>query len=678
MGKEKDELRRQGRLNDSVNVLVTGGVCQVIEERGWNREWGAFRHQAMVRGRWAPRGKTVRGCRQTLDNSGVPVMDVEAVRAALRAHNPTALLELPEGQWLDAKSAPYELRSPSQVEELAKDVAAFANGGGGVIVVGISTRPEGAGEVLDKVGSVDRSSVNLDQWRKLIREHITPAPRGTSVEWSDDGQGACVVYIDIPAQDPGCLFVVAAPTGKQGAARPDTVAVPVREADGTYWLPRTEIQRLLSNAVAVSGMSTAKTLTELLHDALAQARLAPAPPGPQVGQGGSSRRHEIREAYEQLRPVGLGRPAGEAYLRGPAVIQEFEASEEGACGWVLCVLEGRAPVAVAAPVWRAIRAAGAGGSGHPLALVGFPVPGSDRVDHPGPWVVAPDARSVELDGGSWKAGRLVRSGRGVWRWEPAERFDFTMSRYARNWTAQQPAPQLRLRALVSWPWADAGGLQITPEGRLELGRALPYSPLAGAVTLLSRRRGAELPAQHWGMGPWRNTPAAASYTSLISVPDGRRALSGSAMISVEDTMVVTCAEILIEDPVAWAAALPADAETQLDLGEVQALLLAAWETAAETLSDAVTDPARMRWAAPPTTELRLSAEGPHDQPSPGLGALIDLDALGPGESGVRPEMAITITRSPTMQRQEPQALLRRALVHMARHFGHVWADEELL
>lgn len=63
-------------------------------------------------------------------------MDLDAVRAALRAHDPAALLELSEGQWLDAKGAPYELRDPRAVEELAKDVAAFANGGGGILVIG--------------------------------------------------------------------------------------------------------------------------------------------------------------------------------------------------------------------------------------------------------------------------------------------------------------------------------------------------------------------------------------------------------------------------------------------------------------------------------------------------------------------------------------------------------------
>ncbi|MFB6781818.1 hypothetical protein ACFCX0_31615 [Streptomyces sp. NPDC056352] len=51
------------------------------------------------------------------------MLDLEAVRGALRAQEPTALLEQREGQWLDAKSVPYELRDPRAVEELAKDDA---------------------------------------------------------------------------------------------------------------------------------------------------------------------------------------------------------------------------------------------------------------------------------------------------------------------------------------------------------------------------------------------------------------------------------------------------------------------------------------------------------------------------------------------------------------------------
>ncbi|MFF1569806.1 helix-turn-helix domain-containing protein [Streptomyces sp. NPDC058293] len=65
--------------------------------------------------------------------------DLKSALAALDAHEPLSLLGLRETQWLDAKGGPYQLANPRSVEELAKDVAAFANVGGGLIVIGIAT-----------------------------------------------------------------------------------------------------------------------------------------------------------------------------------------------------------------------------------------------------------------------------------------------------------------------------------------------------------------------------------------------------------------------------------------------------------------------------------------------------------------------------------------------------------
>ncbi|MET9127126.1 hypothetical protein [Streptomyces sp. NPDC004528] len=88
--------------------------------------------------------------------------------------------------------------------------------------------------------------------------------------------------------------------------------------------------------------------------------------------------------------------------------------------------------------------------------------------------------------------------------------------------------------------------------------------------------------------------------------------------------------MLIEDATAWASCLPADFSTRLSLEKVQAVLLAAWETAADLLPAATTqDATQMHWAGAPTVELRLSAEDPHDRPQPGLGTMIDLSPLGP-------------------------------------------------
>ncbi|WGD45134.1 AlbA family DNA-binding domain-containing protein [Streptomyces cathayae] len=607
-------------------------------------------------------------------------MDLEAVRAALRAQKPDLLLEQPEGQWLDAKKKPYELREPRAVEELAKDVCAFANGGGGVLVLGIGTRVVDDVEILDRFIPVERASVDRDQIRKLIRAHITPAPRGISVEWSGDQQGCRVLYIDIPVQQAGILFVVAAPVGKPGAPRTDTVAVPVREADGTHWLARTEIQRLLSAGVAASGMPTAETLSRLLHEAVTHSASEPA--AVRVGQGLPEWEREMREAYEELAGAGLGAPVGEAYRHEAAVLQDLGPARVGEAGWVLCVAPPRPPVVVAAPVWQAILTAGRSDvGGDPLAAVGYPVlPGAGEGGRP--WVVTADAVRVDLEGGRWGAGRLVRSQTGGWRWEPAVRFSLEQTRSARRWTSQVPPPQLRLRALVTLPWTDASVLEITKARRQHLEQQLPFSALAGAVTLLSQRRGGSLPAARWQAGPHDNSLHTASYTSVIAAPDGRPAVTAAAMITlpgVTDSAVVSCADVLAEDAAAWAAALGGHQCVPLGFEEVQDVLFHAWETAAELLPAVFGDPAVRRWAAPPTTELRLSAERYDDSGvTPALASFVDFGRLGPGGRGSRQEMAVTITAEPSMRRAERQDVMRRAVVHMAQAFGYVHAEAGLL
>ncbi|MEU0213920.1 RNA-binding domain-containing protein [Streptomyces sp. NPDC006265] len=602
--------------------------------------------------------------------------DLKSVLDALDAHQPDGLLGLRETQWIDAKSHPYQLADPKAAEELTKDVSAFANGGGGVIVIGIATRPEHDEEVLDHIVATDPATVNVDQIRKLIRQRITPAPRGVRIGWSgaDDER---VLYIDIPAQSAGTLFVVPAPVGKLGAPRPDTVAVPMRDGDSTHWLSRAEIQQLLSAGVRASGMPTAQALAELVRQAVSET--GPGS-GPRVGQGLPDREREMRAAYEQLADAGLGEPAGEAWVQGAAALQDLRHEVDGEPGWVLCLVAGRPPVAVAEPVWQEIVETGrrAPDGQDPLAAVGFPHPpaGTDAS-----WVIPADARSVDLDGGSWGPGRLTCSGRGVWRWHPHPRFSLNQGRSASIGAAGQ-TPALRLRALVNLPWAGTSTLEVSRARRALLEQQLPYSAVAGAVTMLSRRRGVELPAARWERGPFGNSGRSAGYTCTIAGPDGAPAVKASVLLALPTAMestVVACADVLIENPEAWAAALGPDWDTQLGLDEVQAVLLAAWETASELLPDVVGDPAGLSWAAPPTAELRMSCEQPADNGVlPVLDTFLDLAPLGTNDSGPRSQMAVTITAAPAMVRAERQRLLREALAHMANAFGYVDAEVDLL
>ncbi|MFB8000328.1 helix-turn-helix domain-containing protein [Streptomyces sp. NPDC056002] len=603
------------------------------------------------------------------------VKDLKGVLAALDAQEPGSLLGLRETQWVDAKSGPYQLADPKAVEELTKDVAAFANGGGGVIVIGVATRPDHDEEVLAHIVGVDPAAVNVDQIRKLIRQRITPAPRGVRIGWSG-ADGERVLFIDVPAQAVDTLFVVPAPVGKPGSPRTDTVAVPMRDGDSTYWLPRSEIQQLLSAGVRASGMPTAQALIELVRHAVSEA--GPGD-GLRVGQGLPDREREMRTAYEQLAEAGLGQPAGEAWAQGSAALQDLHHERDGEPGWVLCLVAGCPPVVVAVPVWQAIVEAGRHAPGQsPLAAIGLPRPPEDTDT---PWVIAADSRSVDVDGGSWGAGRLTCSGRGVWRWQPLPRFSLNQGRSAEIGTSGQK-PALRLRALVNLPWAEAGRLEISKPRRTLLEQQLPHSAVAGAVTMLSMRRGADLPAARWERGPFGNSTRSVGYSCTIAGSHGGPALKASVMLALPTTMEsteVACADVLIEDAEAWAAALGPGWDTRLGFDEVQAVLLAAWETAAELLPDVVGDLAGLSWAAPPTTELRMTCEQPADNGVlPVLDTLVDLAPLGSNDGGPRSRMAVTIIAAPAMGRAERQSLLREALVRMAREFGYVDAEVDVV
>lgn len=230
---------------------------------------------------------------------------------------------------------------------------------------------------------------------------------------------------------------------------------------------------------------------------------------------------------------------------------------------MLCLVAGRPAVAVAAPVWQAIVEAGRHAPGpDPLAGIGLPRPpeGTDA-----PWVIAAGSRSVDVDGGSWGAGRLTCSGRGVWRWQPLPRFSINQGRSAENRTAGQTSA-LRLRAVVNLPRAEASRLEISKSRRTLLEQQLPYSAVAGAVTMLSRRRGAELSAARRKRGPFGNSDRSAAYSCTIAGPDGGPALKASVMLALPATMestVVACSDVPVENPQAWAAALGSGRGTRL-------------------------------------------------------------------------------------------------------------------
>jgi hypothetical protein len=140
-----------------------------------------------------------------------------------------------------------------------------------LLLVGFSTRKEHDREIIDKMRPVPRALVDLDRHRKLIRERVIPSPRGVTVNWVDRGIDSGVLVIDVPAQPPARLPYVVPGPARAATAGNVSVAVPVREANATPWLPQAEIQRLLAAGWTATGGPSQDFLVGLIDKAVTAA-----------------------------------------------------------------------------------------------------------------------------------------------------------------------------------------------------------------------------------------------------------------------------------------------------------------------------------------------------------------------------------------------------------------------
>jgi hypothetical protein len=609
----------------------------------------------------------------------VPASNLRTAREALNENDPSALLGLREGTWLDAKGGIYDLNSPSRAEELAKDVAAFANTlYGGLLVIGIGTRVDGQGEVLEKLKPVPRDRVDLDRYRKLIRERITPPPRQVTVEWIDLKAGQGVLYIDIPTQPRGCLpHVVAAPAGREGKSSPTTVAIPIREADGTHWLPRNEIHRILASGWGQAGGPSEEALAALIRRVIDSAQPAAAPsPAHEVGGGAPSWKVPFQQAHAKLvQREAVGQPATDVYEDGPGVVQAFEPVGDRP-GWVLCALPNQLPVAVSEPVWRALHDVGSDAQGHDaITAIGYPVASAGETDALP--VFDQQSLSIDLKGGIWGNGRLVRDEDATEpHWVPAVAFGFDVTRSSQYWTAGPDVPDLRIRAVATLPWADVRGLEITPERRRELLQALPAGTFAKVVDALADRRGAGLPTADWASGPNRNALDALSYSRQFHRANGETAFAAEVMLSLPsatESAVVACAELRI------CRSATQDEARILKLEDLHGLFASAWLTATETLPNVVIPGrSRARWTRVPVVELRLTAEHRHDDTGhrKGLADYVDFSPFGATDRDRLTVMSITIATPAAMPLTDRSDLTLRAMERMGRGFGYINASAE--
>jgi hypothetical protein len=383
----------------------------------------------------------------------------------------------------------------------------------------------------------------------------------------------------------------------------------------------------------------------------------------------------------------VGEPITELEWYGPGLRWEFDGVGSSP-GWVLCALPDGRAAAVAGSVWEGAHRAGGGAlSSDPLDAIGFPV--AALPDDRTPVIVDDDAMSVDMDGGTWGPGLLVRSEPAAdWEWLPKpDSFSREMTRAARNWTGGSPTPTWRIRVVATTHVARSRSWEITAEQRRHFEAALPNSDFAGFLVTLAQRRGVVLPPGTWDRGPNRNNPDRASYSWTIAAPNGDLAAQVEVLATASGNgagELVTCAELRIYDVAAWTsviagASLPAPA--WLTVPDLRDLLVAAWRTATVDLLDLFTFPTTgRRWRGVPTVEFRLSAEhdptARHAQAS--LTDLIDFAAFGPGFPDNGTEMAVTIPAASHLTDGERQTITPQALAYLGRNFGYLDATADQL
>jgi len=134
-------------------------------------------------------------------------MSFESVKAIIDDHAYDSLIGLQEDAWFEAKSgAAYNLNTPEGRYELAKDVAAFANGTGGILIVGLRTTRQ-ANTQTDEITAYDlcpQDTFNVNQYASLIEEYIHPEIEGLALCWmpiNPEGTHGLGI-IEVPPQNP--------------------------------------------------------------------------------------------------------------------------------------------------------------------------------------------------------------------------------------------------------------------------------------------------------------------------------------------------------------------------------------------------------------------------------------------------------------------------------------------
>jgi hypothetical protein len=315
----------------------------------------------------------------------------------------------------------------------------------------------------------------------------------------------------------------------------------------------------------------------------------------------------------------LGEPAGAVSIVGRCATQPF-VGDGGASVWMLYSFPSRWPMAVALPIWRAVEQAGIAAPNGAHTALGFPV-GIDARDERS--IVRAQASRVELRGGSWGPGVLLRDGaQGAWRWQAEPGFNpyvqewkYLPSKWARS-------VQLRFHAHAGIPLATSR-LELSAATLEGISTSSAFRDLAPALARPLLPGSEQVAVGRWAEDRSERPLELRRFSIAVTGPDSRRVATAELGLSVtataeSPTTLVASVDLRTEDIGAWHGAQPGSSplnerKQRISLEEFVDLVTTAWQAVTETLPDLIVgDDGGARIAGPAPATLLISASMPID------------------------------------------------------------------
>lgn len=202
---------------------------------------------------------------------------------ALSSGRAEDILGIAENAWLDFKRAPYALDSDKGKFELCKDVAAFANAQGGLLVCGVAAEKQRdqAVEIAVKLHPFPQDRVDIGKYYDLLNEFLRPCVTINHHWYRDSSRStgevsAFYLVIEVESAPDSERYVIVRRALNDRQVFADGLTIPVRHGDRTIYLPAEDARQLISEGLRVRAAAHAPTSSPSDHDLIDGHVLLPA------------------------------------------------------------------------------------------------------------------------------------------------------------------------------------------------------------------------------------------------------------------------------------------------------------------------------------------------------------------------------------------------------------------